>query len=131
MDEVAEAIKTIEAKGWEKEIATGESVEDRYRILMALLPQIRCWRNPLFLRELVFYLQRAYLKRYNLDLGVCQYYSISQGKQYCNVCGDKFECRCVIPQSYCKERDGHNGLPRYPEFKSPLAPQQRIFLMMR
>ena len=77
------------------------TVDDRYEILHKFIPD--AWfLNPLSARALIVWIQ----KRWGIDFGVCPYYKIKGGKQYCFVDGSLVECLCVIPEPHCVFRDG-------------------------
>jgi len=78
------------------------SIEKRYILVNELLRN-----NPLDvmeLRWLFFQLQH----KCGINFGVCDYYSVEEGKQYCSL-GVKVECTCSIPQVYCTVRNKHKG----------------------
>ncbi|MDD4531504.1 MAG: hypothetical protein PHH21_02225 [Candidatus Pacebacteria bacterium] len=76
------------------------TVEDRYDKLMELFPESILW-GVMEARELVYLL---YID-YQLDFGVCRYFSMTGLDQHCSATGDKVLCTCVIPQNYCVVRD--------------------------
>ncbi|MCX6789415.1 MAG: hypothetical protein NTZ42_02290 [Candidatus Gribaldobacteria bacterium] len=74
-------------------------LEDRYFKLVELLPHSLYW-DPFKARQFIFYLA----SNYGLNFGVCVYYQIDMdedGRQYCDIDGEKVECLCVIPQGRC------------------------------
>jgi len=90
-DEIVEQIKAC------------SSMRERYAKLHKLVPEV--WElSPMSARMFIYYLA----KDYGLDFGVCRFYSIKDGRQFCLFNGkDKpVECTCAIPQFHCVIRDG-------------------------
>ena len=110
VDIVQEEIKRIEENGWVEILRQCRSVKDRIDKLIGLVPETWPW-GPTYTRQLVFCLQRTY----DIDFGVCDFYIIEGGRQYCIAGGDEVECSCDIPKAYCVFRD-KDGVPKYPEF---------------
>lgn len=98
--EVKTAIELIEESNWVEPLRKCRNIQERYCMLTKLFPALYCW-NAISVRELVFYLQR----KHGLDFGVCPFYEIENNRQYCAISGEKTECTCAVPQSYCVLRD--------------------------
>ena len=109
-NQVQEAIKKIEENNLMEVLKQCQSVKERYDKLMELLPGTWLW-DPISVRQLVFYLQRSY----EVDFGVCDFYTMKGDRQYCTIGGEEIECLCAIPEAYCVNRD-KDGKPKYPEF---------------
>lgn len=112
---VVEAIAKIEANNGIEVLQKSPCLEERYKKLMELSPEIMTW-SPMIARMLVFHLQ----SEYKVDLGVCEYYSIDDYRQYCSHGGEKYECLCVIPQPFCVFRD-QGGKPKDQELTPTLS----------
>lgn len=106
---VREKIKELKDKNLINDIRDCPSIMSRLEKLTDLLPEIMCW-GPLPARKLVYELSQ----RYNIDFGVCQFYSIDYEEQYCSADGEKVMCLCAVPEAYCIIRDKNSG-PKYPE----------------
>ena len=108
---VVTAMAKIKNNGWIDVLQECPGLKGRYKKLAELLPEIRDW-SPLIVRQqLIFHLQHV-LK---IEFGVCEYYLIDDHRQHCLFDGEKTECLCLIPQSFCIFRD-RDGKPKYPEF---------------
>lgn len=96
------ALEKIKNKGWIKALKECSGIEERYRKLEELLPEIWFW-DTISARQLIFRLHW----KYQLNLGVCPFYFIDDNdkKEYCFYGGIKLECLCLIPQPFCIFRD--------------------------
>jgi hypothetical protein len=104
------AIKKLEEGRQIETLKNCSSVMERLEKLMDLSPGMM-FGNIISARKFVYELHR----RYQIDLGVCEYYSLEGDTQFCTATGKKIMCLCAIPESYCVVRDAGSG-PRYPEF---------------
>lgn len=99
-DKVRKALAMIREKKGFNLLRNCSTLDERYGKLIKILPETMLW-SPMLARQLVFFLQ----KKHKIDLGVCPFYTMNNGRQYCTIGGDKVECLCRIPQPYCILRD--------------------------
>ena len=114
MDQVDKAIEMIEKNNWVEVLLQCQSVKERFDKLAELMPDIRLL-DVMATRQLVWYLHWVY----EIDFGVCEFYTIENNKQYCQARDKKVECLWPIPEPYCAFRD-KDGKPKYPEFSHVL-----------
>lgn len=107
---VQKKIKELEEKNLINALRDCSSIMSRLEKLAEVLPETMFW-DPLIARKLVYELSQ----KYDIDFGVCQFYSIEGDEQFCSAGGEKCICLCAIPEAYCVIRDKDSG-PKYPEF---------------
>ena len=109
IDVVTDAIKVIEGEGRKliEELRQCPNIDKRINKLVGLVPQI--WLvDPMAPRKLLFYLQIS-CKDYGIDFGICKFYRIKEGRQYCAAGKKEVECFCAIPDTSCPLRQGMDG----------------------
>jgi len=108
---VVTAMAKIKDNGCIEMLQGCPTVKERHKKLAELLPEISEWDIPIAKQQLIFHIHYAF----NVDLGVCEHFLLDDHRQYCRFDGEKNECSCLIPQSFCIFRD-QDGKPKYPEF---------------
>ena len=96
---VVGAVLKIGTNGWLEDLRTCPTTEERYKKLKELLPEMKLW-GLMPIQQLVFFLHH----KYELDFGICNFYSISpddDDRQFCSVGRKIKECTCVFPLVSC------------------------------
>lgn len=86
-------------------------LDERYIKLIELMPYSLYW-DPPKARQFIFHLA----SNYGLDFGVCVYYQIDMdedGRQYCDIDGERVECLCVIPQGRCVVKEKNRFISEF------------------
>ena len=108
---VVTAMAKVKENGCIEALRGCPTLKERHKKLAELLPEISQWDVPIAKQQLLFHIHYIF----NIDLGVCEYYLVDDHRQYCRHDGEKNECSCTIPQSFCILRD-LDGKPKYPDF---------------
>ena len=108
---VVTAMAKIKENGGIKALQECPTVRERHKKLAELLPEISEWGILIAKQQLIYHVHYVF----NIDLGVCEHFLLDDYRQYCRFDGEKNECSCLIPQSFCIFRD-QDGKPKYPEF---------------
>ena len=96
---VEAALEKINSNGWVEKLQNCITLEEKYKELYKLLPEVSEWEVSIAKRQLLCSIQ----ENLNVYLGVCEFYWASDHRQYCLL--DRSECICSIPQTFCVLRD--------------------------
>lgn len=92
---VRKAMEKLSSNGYVDILQSCTTLEERYRRLSGFLPEVAGWELSIARRELIYYIQ----KDLNVHLGVCDFYWVSEHKQFCLI--TKEPCTCDMFHLSC------------------------------